>query len=71
MHVRRIEVGGDRVRFFDMPRIDVSSSDIRRRVAAGRPIRHLVPDAVAQHIGEHGLYRQPAPAVTTSPGGQP
>jgi nicotinate-nucleotide adenylyltransferase len=64
-------VGGDRVRFFDMPRIDVSSSDVRRRVAAGRPIRHLVPDAVAQYIGEHGLYRQPEPAVTTSPGGQP
>jgi nicotinate-nucleotide adenylyltransferase len=51
---------GDRVVFFDMPRIDVSSSSIRRRVADGRPIRYLVPDAVAEAIAEHGLYRQPA-----------
>ena len=51
---------GDRVVFFDMPRIDVSSSSIRRRVADGRPIRYLVPDAVAAAIAEQGLYRQPA-----------
>jgi nicotinate-nucleotide adenylyltransferase len=52
--------GGDRVVFFDMPRIDVSSSTIRRRVAEGRPVRYLVPDPVAAAIAEHGLYRQPA-----------
>ena len=46
-----------RVRFFDMPRLDISSSLIRRFVAAGRPIRHLVPDAVAAYIDEAGLYR--------------
>ena len=51
---------GDRVVFFDMPRIDVSSSAIRRRVAEGRPIRYLVPDRVAAAIAERGLYRQPA-----------
>jgi nicotinate-nucleotide adenylyltransferase len=51
---------GDRVVFFDMPRIDVSSSAIRRRVADGRPIRYLVPDRVAAAIAERGLYRQPA-----------
>jgi nicotinate-nucleotide adenylyltransferase len=43
--------------FFDMPRLDVSSTLIRARVAAGRPIRHLVPDAVAERIGALGLYR--------------
>ena len=48
---------GSRVTFFDMPRIDVSSSDIRRRVAEGRSVRHLVPDAVAQAIGDGDLYR--------------
>jgi nicotinate-nucleotide adenylyltransferase len=51
---------GDRVVFFDMPRIDVSSSSIRRRVAEGRPIRYLVPDAVAEAVAERGLYRQAA-----------
>jgi nicotinate-nucleotide adenylyltransferase len=45
-----------RVRFFAMPRVDVSSSLIRRRVAEGRPLRWLVPDAVADYIAEHGLY---------------
>jgi nicotinate-nucleotide adenylyltransferase len=48
---------GERVRFFDMPRVDVSSSMVRERVATGRPIRYLVPDAVAGAIVEHGWYR--------------
>jgi nicotinate-nucleotide adenylyltransferase len=48
---------GSRVTFFDMPRIDVSSSDLRRRVAEGRSVRHLVPDAVAQAIADRDLYR--------------
>jgi nicotinate-nucleotide adenylyltransferase len=51
----------ERVRFFDMPRLDISSSVIRRRAAAGRSIRYLVPDAVAGYIEREGLYR-PAPA---------
>jgi nicotinate-nucleotide adenylyltransferase len=46
----------DRIRFFDMPRLDISSSLIRRRVALGRPIRYLVPDAVAAYIAAEGLY---------------
>ena len=59
---RRLEPlhDGDRVTFFDMPRIDVSSSAIRRRVAEGRPIRYLVPDAVADAIAQHNLYRTAA-----------
>ncbi len=54
-----------RLAFFDMPRLDVSSSDLRRRVAAGRPIRHLVPAAVAALIAAHGLYRSDTPATLT------
>jgi nicotinate-nucleotide adenylyltransferase len=49
----------DRVDFFDLPRMDVSSSLVRRRVAAGRPIRYLVPDPVAEYVAQHGLYRSP------------
>jgi nicotinate-nucleotide adenylyltransferase len=54
--------GSDAVTFFEMPRIDVSSSLIRRRVALGQPIRYLVPDAVAEAIAARGLYRSPVPA---------
>ena len=40
-----------------MPRIDLSSSDIRRRVAEGRSIRYRTPRAVEKYIETHGLYR--------------
>jgi nicotinate-nucleotide adenylyltransferase len=43
----------------DGPNIDVSATDIRRRVAAGLPIDGLVAPAVARYIEEHHLYRQP------------
>ncbi|HEX6703116.1 MAG TPA: nicotinate-nucleotide adenylyltransferase [Albitalea sp.] len=40
-----------------LPRIDVSSTDIRRRVAAGQGISSMVPPAVASYIDRHHLYR--------------
>jgi nicotinate-nucleotide adenylyltransferase len=47
-----------RPQLIDMPAIDVSSSEIRQRVAAGEPIDKLVPDAVAEFITQHRLYSQ-------------
>lgn len=41
----------------EIPALAISSSDIRRRVAAGRPIRYLVPTGVLQYIAKTGLYR--------------
>jgi nicotinate-nucleotide adenylyltransferase len=49
--------GGERAEFFRMPRIGVSSTMIRRRVRAGEPIKYLVPDAVADYIDRHQLYK--------------
>jgi nicotinate-nucleotide adenylyltransferase len=56
----------ERVDFFDLPRMDLSSSLVRRRVAAGRPIRYLVTDPVAAYIAQHGLYRSPVGAPSPS-----
>ena len=44
-------------RVVEVPAVDVSATQIRRRVAEGRSIRYLVPDAVAEFIATHGLYR--------------
>lgn len=41
----------------EAPLIDVSATEIRRRVRAGEPIDELVPPAVARYIEEHCLYR--------------
>ncbi len=52
--------GGERSQFFQMPRIGVSSTMVRRRARAGEPIKYLVPDAVAHYIHEHSLYGGPS-----------
>ncbi|HEX6939874.1 MAG TPA: nicotinate-nucleotide adenylyltransferase [Longimicrobiales bacterium] len=38
-------------------RVDISATEIRRRVAAGQPVRYLVPAAVEEIIRREGLYR--------------
>ena len=40
-----------------MPLIEISGTELRRRVGAGEPVRYLVPEAVAEYIEGHGLYR--------------
>jgi nicotinate-nucleotide adenylyltransferase len=55
--------GAERMVFFDMPRLDISSSEIRARAASGRAIRYLVPDTVANLIAAESLYSAPT-AVT-------
>lgn len=41
----------------EMPQFGVSSSAVRERAKQGRPLRYLVPDAVADFIAERGIYR--------------
>lgn len=57
---RRFGPAASRIHLLDGPSLDVSASEIRRRVAAGRAIRYLVPRAVEGLIVERGLYRRPA-----------
>jgi nicotinate-nucleotide adenylyltransferase len=58
--------GADRVVFFDMPRIDVSSTLVRARAREGEPIRYLVPDKVANYIGAQSLYGSSQPVGASS-----
>ena len=50
--------GSDRIETFELEPHDVSSTEIRRRVARGEPIEALVPPEVAAYVREHGLYRE-------------
>lgn len=47
---------GDGIQLLEIPSLDISSHEIRRRVAAGESIAGLVPDVVADYIAAHRLY---------------
>lgn len=48
---------GDKLKLLEGPLIEVSGTEIRRRVHEGRSIRYLVPESVEGYIREHELYR--------------
>lgn len=43
----------------EVPAVDISATEIRRRVRAGLPVRYWVPDAVAEYMVRHRLYLDP------------
>ncbi|MEX2246335.1 MAG: nicotinate-nucleotide adenylyltransferase [Dehalococcoidia bacterium] len=47
-----------RIEVFEMPRVDISSTDVRIWVASGRSVAGMVPPAVEAYIRERGLYRE-------------
>ena len=51
----RAEYGAD-ITVMDMPPVDISSSEIRRKIKSGESIRGMVPDSVEEYIIEHNLY---------------
>jgi nicotinate-nucleotide adenylyltransferase len=48
---------GGGVRQVAGPGLSISSTEVRRRIGAGRSIHELVPDSVAEYIAKRGLYR--------------
>ncbi len=49
-----------RLEIIDMPEVDISSTDLQRRVREGLPIKYQVPDKVERYIEEHRVYRRSA-----------
>ena len=47
-----------RLVLLEAPQFAISSSDLRQRIATGRPVRYQVPEAVEQYMLAHKLYRQ-------------
>jgi nicotinate-nucleotide adenylyltransferase len=47
-----------RVELMEVPALAISSTDIRARIAARRPVRYLLPEAVAAYADKSGLYRE-------------
>ena len=46
-----------RIELLQAPLVEISSTAIRKRAAKGLSVRYMVPDAVAEYIAEHQLYR--------------
>jgi nicotinate-nucleotide adenylyltransferase len=49
--------GHPKISVMDVPALSISSTDVRRRVREGEPIRYLVPEGVHAYIHKMGLYR--------------
>lgn len=44
------------IRLLDIPDLELSSSEIRKRISRHQPVRFMIPDAVLEYIEEHQLY---------------
>lgn len=51
----------DKVTLQEVPAMAISSTDVRKRVADGKPVWYLVPDGVVQYINKYNLYAAGAP----------
>jgi len=55
--VQTLPGAAGRVHRMEIPALDISSHDLRARVARGAPIEYLVPEGVARYIQKRELYR--------------
>jgi nicotinate-nucleotide adenylyltransferase len=57
----RLGARAERITLHPMPLLEISSTEIRRRFAAGLPVRYLLPEAVERYARRRGLYRPGRP----------
>ncbi len=62
---RQEQLGGEFVSV-NCPYIDISSTEIRQRIAAGHSVKYYVPDAVERYISRNNLYRENVDAQTNT-----
>lgn len=60
----RLGARAERITLHPMPLLEISSTEIRRRFAAGLPVRYLLPEAVERYARRRGLYRPGRPPAT-------
>ena len=56
--VNIIEQYGSKIYYMEVPALDISSSDIRKRLRSGMPVKYLLPESVEKYIYENHLYEQ-------------
>lgn len=62
---RGLPGAASRSMFLEGPMLEISSTELRRRLADGRPVRYQIPDPVLAYISAEGLYqREPEPCTT-------
>jgi nicotinate-nucleotide adenylyltransferase len=57
LHSEPATVPGARIRRVEAPVMEISATDIRRRIKAGHSVRYLLTDTVREYIEASGLYR--------------
>jgi nicotinate-nucleotide adenylyltransferase len=55
----RAPAAAEIAQIIEVPAVDISATEVRRRVASGQSIRYWVPDSVAEYIARHRLYLDP------------
>ncbi|MDK9709774.1 nicotinate-nucleotide adenylyltransferase [Acidaminobacter sp.] len=54
------------VKIEELPELDISSTDLRKRIALGQSVKYLMPETVAQYIVKHQLYLKESSHETLS-----
>lgn len=60
-----LEAQGFRLHFVQAPALDISSSEVRERLAAGKSARYLLPDAVCDYLARQELYTEKGASLTS------